>query len=164
MRWFFWACPSLIKTEFNYWETSKSEENTKKYLSERYLDSIFVPVIPGSKSYIRFTMMDELQKMDLRQTNSVSSYILNEKNYNPFEKYLQIKSLNRTMLYLSISTYSVVVGIYSERGCHVTYANLKPDWFIKIATANQSVAMAIIRLQQISFGSLSLWIAECQHR
>ena len=31
----------------------------KKYLSERYLDRIYVPVIPGSKSYIRFTMVDE---------------------------------------------------------------------------------------------------------
>ena len=37
----------------------------KKYLTERYLDRIYVPVIPGSKSYIRFTMVDEaLQKVD----------------------------------------------------------------------------------------------------
>ena len=41
----------------------------------------------------------------------------------------------------------------------MTYANLKPDWFIKIATANQSVAMAIIRLQKNSLGALSFWIA-----
>ena len=51
----------------------------KKYLTERYLDRIYVPVIPGS-----------------------------------------------------------------ERDCHVIYANLKPDWFIKIATASQSVAMFFI--------------------
>ena len=36
--------------------------------------------------------MKNCKKWTLRQTNSVSSYILNEKNYNPFEKYLQIKS------------------------------------------------------------------------
>ena len=37
----------------------------KKYLTERYLDRIYVPVIPGSKSYICFTMVDEeLQKVD----------------------------------------------------------------------------------------------------
>ena len=37
----------------------------KKYLTERYLDRIYVPVKPGSKSYIRFTMVDEaLQKVD----------------------------------------------------------------------------------------------------
>ena len=37
----------------------------KKYLTERYLDCIYVPVKPGSKSYIRFTMVDEaLQKVD----------------------------------------------------------------------------------------------------
>ena len=36
----------------------------KKYLTESYLDRIYVPVIPGSKSYIRFTMVDEeLQKV-----------------------------------------------------------------------------------------------------
>ena len=65
------------------------------------------------------------------------------------------------MFYLSfIVPYSVVAGIYSERGCHVTYVNLRTDWFIKIArTANQSVAMVIIRLQQISLRSLSLRIA-----
>ena len=42
-------------------------------------------------------------KWTLRQTNSISSYILNEKNYNPFEKYpvnaislkMRIKSLNK---------------------------------------------------------------------
>ena len=37
----------------------------KKYFTERYLDHIYVPVILGSKSYIRFTMVDEeLQKVD----------------------------------------------------------------------------------------------------
>ena len=29
--------------------------------------------------------------------------------------------------------HSEVAGIYSERCCHVTYVNLKSDWFIKIA-------------------------------
>ena len=24
-----------------------------------------------------------------------------------------------------------MAGIYSERGCHVTYVNLKPDWWVK---------------------------------
>ena len=37
----------------------------KIYLTERYLDRIYVPEIPGSKSYIRFTMVDaELQQVD----------------------------------------------------------------------------------------------------
>ena len=37
----------------------------KKYLIECYLHRIYVPVIPGSKSYIRFIMVDEeLQKVD----------------------------------------------------------------------------------------------------
>ena len=37
----------------------------KKYPTERYLDRIYVPEIPGSKSYICFTMVDEeLQKVD----------------------------------------------------------------------------------------------------
>ena len=38
----------------------------KKYPTERYLDRIYVPEIPESKSYIRFTMVgEELQKVDL---------------------------------------------------------------------------------------------------
>ena len=42
----------------------KSEENTKS-TSQRYLDRIYVPVIPGSKSYSRFTIVDEeLQNVD----------------------------------------------------------------------------------------------------
>ena len=33
------------------------------------------------------------------------------------------------MFYLSfITPYSAVAGIYSERGCHVTYVNLNSDW------------------------------------
>ena len=41
----------------------------KKYLSERYLDRSYVPVIPGSKSYIRFAMgIKNSKKWPLRQT------------------------------------------------------------------------------------------------
>ena len=37
----------------------------KKYLSEDCLARIYVPVIPGSKNYIRFTVVvEELQKVD----------------------------------------------------------------------------------------------------
>ena len=114
----FLTCPSLIKTEFNYYETSKSEENTKKYLTERYLDRINVPVMPGSKSYIRSTMVDEeLQKWTLRQTNSILSYILNEKNDNPFEKYPE--NANKIIEIEKCFTCPLASFIYSERGCHM---------------------------------------------
>ena len=42
------------------------------------------------------------------------------------------KSLKQNNLLLVIyHPHSTVAGIYSERGCHVTYVNLKPDWWVK---------------------------------
>ena len=58
----------------------------KKYLTERYLDRIYVPVIPGSKSHIRFTMMDDaLQKVDFTSNKFHIVLHFKEKNYNSFE-------------------------------------------------------------------------------
>ena len=74
--------------------------------------------------------MKNSKKWTLLQTNSISSYILNEKNYNPFEKY----PVNATLLKMRIKSLkqnTAVAGMYSERCCHVTYVNLKFDRWVK---------------------------------
>ena len=133
----------------------------KKYLTERYLDRIYVPVIPGSKSYIRFTMVDEeLQKVDFTSTKFHIVLHLNEKNYNPFEKYpvnatllkMRIKSLKQNNVLLVLYHPLFYDGGYilrtrlsrdlcqsqtwfvyknSNSGCHVTYVYFNSDWWVK---------------------------------
>ena len=49
--------------------------------------------------------------------------------------------VNATLLKMRIKSLkqnTAVAGMYSERGCHVTYVNLKFDRWVKITTANQS--------------------------
>ena len=91
--------------------------------------------------YVYLWWMKNCKKWTLRQTNSISSYILKEKNYNSFEKYpvnamslkMRKKSLNQNNVLLVLYHPPFCGGrhIYSERGCHVTYVNLNSDWRIK---------------------------------
>ena len=62
----FRTCPSLIKTEFNYSETSKSEENTISTSQNATWTASTYQLYQDLKAiYIRFTMVDEaLQKMN----------------------------------------------------------------------------------------------------
>ena len=102
----------------------------KKYLTERYLDHIFVPVIPESKSYICFTMVDEeLQKVDFTSYKFHIVYILKEKNYNSFEKY-PVNAMSLKMRIKSLKLNNVLLVLYHPPFCgdrHVLGTRLSRD-------------------------------------